>query len=61
MPRVGDRRVISGIVFVIRNRPRWRTAAGILGYTHRDIVSGAGHDAVYVLLHAILERAKASP
>ncbi len=74
-----------------------RAAAGTLGYAHRDIVSGAGHDAVYVarvaptgmifvpckdgishneiedaspadltagcnvLLHAILERAKASP
>jgi N-carbamoyl-L-amino-acid hydrolase len=25
-----------------------RDAAGALGYTHRDIVSGAGHDAVYV-------------
>lgn len=26
VPRVGDRRVISGIVFVIRNRLRWRVA-----------------------------------
>jgi len=25
-----------------------RKAAGALGYSHRDIVSGAGHDAVYV-------------
>ncbi|MDH4174599.1 MAG: Zn-dependent hydrolase [Betaproteobacteria bacterium] len=25
-----------------------REAAGALGYSHRDIVSGAGHDAVYV-------------
>lgn len=25
-----------------------RDAAGALGYTQRDIVSGAGHDAVYV-------------
>ena len=25
-----------------------RDAAGSLGYGHRDIVSGAGHDAVYV-------------
>jgi len=25
-----------------------RDAAGALGYSHRDIVSGAGHDAVYV-------------
>lgn len=74
-----------------------REAAGRLGYAHRDIVSGAGHDAVYmakvaptgmifvpcrdgishnevedaapadltagcnVLLHAMLERAKANP
>ncbi len=74
-----------------------REAATRLGYAHRDIVSGAGHDAVYmakvaptgmifvpcrdgishneiedatpedltagcnVLLHAVLERAKANP
>ncbi len=28
VPRVDDRRVISGIIFVIRNGLRWRDASG---------------------------------
>jgi putative transposase len=31
VPRVDDRRVISGIIFVIRNGLRWRDAPGVYG------------------------------
>lgn len=31
MPRVDDRRMISGIVFVIRNGLRWRDAPNVYG------------------------------
>jgi transposase len=36
MPRVDDRRVISGIVFVIRNGLRWRDAPRVYG-PHKTI------------------------
>src|SRR5579884_2308741 len=36
MPRVDDRRVLSGIVFVIRNGLRWRDAPGAYG-PHKTI------------------------
>ena len=31
VPRVDDRRVLSGIIFVNRNRLRWRDAPGVYG------------------------------
>ena len=36
VPRVDDRRVISGIIFVIRNGLRWRDAPGAYG-PHKTI------------------------
>ena len=36
VPRVDDRRVVSGIVFVIRNGLRWRDAPGAYG-PHKTI------------------------
>jgi transposase len=35
MPRVDDRKVISGIIFVIRNGLRWRDAPAAYGPTVR--------------------------
>ena len=31
VPRVDDRRIVSGIIFVIRNTPRWRDAPAEYG------------------------------
>ena len=45
VPRVDDRRVISGIIFVIRNWLRWRDAPGIMVRIKRSITAssaGAG-------------------
>jgi transposase len=39
-PRVDDRRVLSGIVFVNRNGLRWRAADG---HDRRDLPEGAPH------------------
>ena len=35
VPRVDDRRIISGIIFVIRNGLRWRDAPAELNCPHR--------------------------
>lgn len=39
-PRVDDHRVLSGIVFVIRNGLRWRDAPSAYGPTRRCIIGG---------------------
>ena len=41
-PRVDDRRVLSGIVFVNRNGLRWRDAPSAYGpHTRRSIIGGS--------------------
>ena len=45
VPRVDDRRIISGIIFVIRNGLRWRDAPAIMVRTRRSttgLSAGAG-------------------
>ena len=41
-PRVDDRRVLSGIVFVNRNGLRWRDAQRIMVRTKRSTIGGSG-------------------
>ncbi|MFD2497887.1 transposase [Rhizorhabdus histidinilytica] len=40
-PRVDDRRVLSGIVFVNRNGLRWRDAPGSMAPTRRYTTAGS--------------------
>jgi transposase len=40
-PRVDDRRVLSGIVFVNRNGLRWRDAPSAYGRTRRSTTGGS--------------------
>lgn len=40
IPRGDDRRILSGIIFVIRNRLRWRDAEGPLAYPRLDLTIG---------------------
>lgn len=41
-PRVDDRRVLSGIVFVNRNGLRWRNAPRTMAPTRRSTIAGSG-------------------
>ena len=41
VPRVDDRRVISGIVFVIKNGLRWRDAKSFLGNRNDQSLVGS--------------------
>ena len=40
VPRVDDRKVVSGIIYVIRNGLRWRDAPGIYG-PHKPCITGS--------------------
>ena len=40
VPRVDDRKVVSGIIHVIRNGLRWRDAPGIYG-PHKPCITGS--------------------
>ena len=40
-PRVDDRRVLSGIIFINRNGLRWRDAPKEYGLTRRSITAGS--------------------
>lgn len=40
-PRVDDRRVLSGIIFVNRNGLRWRDAPGNTVHTRRSTTAGS--------------------
>lgn len=41
-PRVDDRRVLSGIIFVNRNGLRWRDAPAAMGRIKRSTIAGSG-------------------
>ena len=41
-PRVDDRRVLSGIIFVNRNGLRWRDAPPVYGPTRPCTIAGSG-------------------
>ena len=41
VPRVDDRRVISGIIFVIRNGLRWRDVPASYGHTRQSITASS--------------------
>jgi len=40
-PRVDDRRVLSGIIFVNRNGLRWRDAPAAMGLTRPSTIAGS--------------------
>ncbi len=41
-PRVDDRRVVSGVVYVIRKGLQWRTRPRIIGHTRRFTTASSG-------------------
>ncbi|MBX7460373.1 transposase [Qipengyuania sp. YG19] len=47
VPRVDDRRIVSGIIFVIRNGLRWRDAPGECG-PHKTITTASAVGAGWV-------------
>ena len=50
-PRVDDRRVLSGIIFIIRNGLRWRDAPTAYGLTRRfTAVGGVGAERAFSLV-----------
>ena len=51
VPRVDDRRVISGIIFVIRNGLRWRGAQGLAGFSPSGSNATARNQTLEPALH----------
>jgi transposase len=55
IPRVADRRVVSGIVFVIRNGLRWRDAPPAYG-PHKTRFIRKGHHPLHPAVQKLQDR-----